>query len=157
MAANNFRHALFCAFITLIISYPIIGFNLEAQGINVTLTGADATTIKAAALTLLFSFTYLWVALNRYNGADGRGLGWFSLFVSITVLPIALQTLWGAQTFWDVWFGLCWAAWSVLWFMFFMLLAMQRPIARATGYMTSVQGVLTGWLPGFLLLNGVLG
>ncbi len=31
MAANNFRHALFCAIITLIISYPIIGFNLEAR------------------------------------------------------------------------------------------------------------------------------
>ncbi|WP_227369970.1 AmiS/UreI family transporter [Halomonas sp. M20] len=118
---------------------------------------ADAATIKAAALTLLFSFTYLWVALNRYNGADGRGLGWFSLFVSITVLPIALQTLMGAQSVWDVWFGLCWAAWSVLWFMFFLLLAVRKPIAKATGYMTSLQGVLTGWLPGFLLLNGVLG
>lgn len=117
---------------------------------------ADAATIKAAALTLLFSFTYLWVALNRYNGADGRGLGWFSLFVSITVIPIAMETLAGAQSTWDVWFGLCWAAWAVLWFMFFLLLAMQKPIARVTGYMTSLQGVLTGWLPGFLLLNGVL-
>lgn len=72
---------------------------------------ADAATIKSAALTLLFSFTYLWVALNRYSGADGRGLGWFSLFVSITALPVALQTLYGAHTVWDVWFGLCWAAW----------------------------------------------
>ncbi len=119
--------------------------------------GADAGSIKAAALTLLFTFTYLWVAINRYNGADGRGLGWFSLFVSITVLPIAFQTLGGAQTTWDVWFGLCWAAWSVLWFMFFLLLAMGKPITRITGYVTSAQGILTGWLPGFLLLNGVMG
>jgi len=118
---------------------------------------ADAATIQAAALTLLFTFTYLWVAINRYNGADGRGLGWFSLFVSITVVPVAIDTLASASTTWDVWFGLCWAAWAVLWFMFFLLLAMNRPIARITGMVTSVEGVLTGWLPGYLLLDGVLG
>lgn len=118
---------------------------------------ADAATIKAAALTLLFTFTYLWVAINRYNGADGRGLGWFSLFVSITVVPVAIDTLGSASSAWDVWFGLCWAAWAVLWFMFFLLLAMNRPIARVTGMVTAAQGVLTGWLPGYLLLDGVLG
>ena len=118
---------------------------------------ADAATIQAAALTLLFTFTYLWVAINRYNGADGRGLGWFSLFVSITVVPVAIDTLSSASTTWDVWFGLCWASWAVLWFMFFLLLAMSRPIARVTGMVTSVLGVLTGWLPGYLLLDGVLG
>ena len=53
--------------------------------------GADANSIKAAGLTLLFTFTYLWVAFNRYSGADGRGLGWFSLFVAITVVPVAIS------------------------------------------------------------------
>jgi len=119
--------------------------------------GADANTIKAAALTLLFTFTYLWVAYNRFHDVDGRGLGWFSLFVAITVAPIAFETLAGASSTWDVWFGLCWAAWSVLWFMFFLLLALQKPIAKVTGAVTSAQGVLTGWLPGFLLLQGVMG
>ena len=114
-------------------------------------------SIKAAGLTLLFTFTYLWVAWNRWNDADGRGLGWFSLFVAITVVPVALDTLANAGSVWDVWFGLCWAAWAVLWFMFFLLLAMQKPIAKVTGAVTSVQGVLTGWLPGFLLLEGVMG
>lgn len=119
--------------------------------------GADATSIKAAALTLLFTFTYLWVAINRFLDVDGRGLGWFSLFVSITVIPVAIDTLGSAQDTWDVWFGLCWAAWAVLWFMFFLLLAMKQPIGRITGYVTSIEGVLTGWLPGYLLLDAVLG
>ncbi len=118
---------------------------------------ADAASIKAAALTLLFTFTYFWVAWNRWNGADGRGLGWFSLFVSITVVPVALDTLANAGGVWDVWFGLCWAAWAVLWFMFFLLLALQKPIVKVTGAVTSIQGVLTGWLPGYLLLEGVMG
>jgi hypothetical protein len=119
--------------------------------------GADAGSIKGAGLTLLFTFTYLWVAFNRYSGADGRGLGWFSLFVAITVVPVAIDTLASASSVWDVWFGLCWAAWAVLWFMFFLLLALQRPIAKVTGFVTSAEGVLTGWLPGYLLLDGVMG
>jgi len=117
---------------------------------------ADAASIKGAAITLLFSFTYFWVALNRFNGADGRGLGWFSLFVAITVIPIAIDTLSSAGSTWEVWFGLCWAAWSVLWFMFFALLALQRNIARITGIVAIALGIATGWLPGYLLLDGVL-
>ncbi|GGC01957.1 transporter protein [Oxalicibacterium flavum] len=117
---------------------------------------ADAASIKGAALTLLFTFTYFWVAFNRFNGADGRGLGWFSLFVAITVVPVAFDTLRHAGSTWDVWFGLSWAAWAVLWFMFFLLLAMQRNIARLTGVVTVVIGIATGWLPGYLLLDGVL-
>jgi len=118
--------------------------------------GADLASVKGAALTLLFTFTYLWVAYNRFHDVDGRGLGWYSLFVAITVVPVAIDTLSGATTTWGIWFGLCWAAWAVLWFMYFLLLAMQKPIAKLTGAVTSIQGVLTGWLPGYLLLDGVL-
>ena len=117
---------------------------------------ADLASVRAAALTLLFTFTYLWVAYNRFHEVDGRGLGWFSLFVAITVTPVAINTLSGAVTTWDVWFGLSWAAWAVLWFMFFLLLAMKKPIAKVTGAVTCAEGVLTGWLPGFLLLEGIL-
>ena len=74
---------------------------------------ADAASVKAAALSLLFSLTYLWLAANRFSGVDGRGLGWFSLFVTITAVPVAADTLRGAQNTGDVWLGLSWAAWAV--------------------------------------------
>ena len=118
--------------------------------------GADAGSIKGAALTLLFTFTYFWVAINRYNGADGRGLGWFCLFVAITAVPVTIDTLSGASSVWGVWFGLCWGAWAVLWFMFFLLLVRKMPIAKLTGAVTSLQGIFTGWLPGYLLLTGAI-
>ena len=37
--------------------------------------GANLESVKGCAFLLLFTFTYFWVALNRYNGADGRGRG----------------------------------------------------------------------------------
>lgn len=118
--------------------------------------GSDLSNIKAAALTLLFTFTYLWVAWNRYNGADGRGLGWFCLFVAITAVPMSVQTLLAATSIWNTWFGLCWAAWAVLWLLFFILLVLQKPIGRFVGAVTLLEGILTGWLPGYLLLTGAL-
>jgi len=118
--------------------------------------GSNLANIKAAALTLLFTFTYFWVAINRYNGADGRGLGWFCLFVAITAVPVSVQTLLAAGSTWDIWFGLCWAAWAVLWLLFFILLVMQKPIGRFVGNVTVLEGILTGWLPGYLLLVGAM-
>lgn len=119
--------------------------------------GANAVSIQNGALTLLFAFTYLWVAINRFSGADGRGLGWFSLFIAITAIPVALETLAGARTPLDWWMGANWAAWAVLWGLFFVLLALKKPIDRFTGLLCMVQGVLTGWLPGYLILAGHLG
>jgi hypothetical protein len=118
--------------------------------------GADLASVKGCAFLLLFTFTYFWVALNRYNGADGRGLGWFCLFVAITCVPVALQTLQGATTTWGYWLGLCWVAWGILWFGFFLLLVMQKPIAKYVGALAVIEGIFTGWLPGYLLLNGLL-
>lgn len=118
---------------------------------------ADAASIRAAALTLLFTTTYLWVAYNRATEVDGRGLGWFSLFVAITVVPVALSAFSSAHSGLDLWMAFNWAAWAVLWFMFFLLLALKKPIARITGIATAAEGVLTGWLPGLLIIQGLLG
>jgi hypothetical protein len=116
---------------------------------------ADAGSIKAAALTLLFTFTYFWVAWNRYNGADGRGLGWFSLFVAITAVPVTIQAFGAATTTWGYWFAWCWVSWGVLWFLYFMLLVLQKSNAKFVGVATLVVGVYTGWVPGYMLLNGM--
>ena len=108
-------------------------------------------------LTLLFSFTYYWVARNRWNGADGRGLGWFCLFVAITTVPVFLEGFATAASPWDLWFAICWLSWGVLWFLFFLVLAMgQTRLTRFTGALCALQGVYTGWIPGYLLLSGAI-
>ena len=40
--------------------------------------------------------------------------------------------------------------------MYFLLLIMGKPTAKVTGAVTSLQGVLTSWLPGYLLLEGFI-
>lgn len=118
---------------------------------------ADVASVKTAAFSMLFSLTYLWVAANRFSGADGRGLGWFSLFVAITALPVAADTLRGAQNTSDVWLGLSWVAWAILWWLFFLQLVLRKPVSRITAWVAIGEGILTGWLPGYQLLTGVIG
>lgn len=117
---------------------------------------ADAASVRGAALTLLFTATYLWVAYNRVAAVDGRGLGWFSLFIAITATPVALQALAGAQSTLDLWMGINWTIWAVVWFLYFLLLSLKRNILRLTGMATMLAGIVTGWIPGFLLLEGRL-
>ena len=110
--------------------------------------------VRSVAMTLLFSVTYLWVAINRLSGSDGRGLGWFSLFVALSVLPEAVRSLAVAQSAMDVWLGLCWVPWAGLWFTYFLALGLQRPIQSQATVATLASGVLTAWLPALFLMYG---
>ncbi|MEP1213641.1 MAG: high-affinity branched-chain amino acid ABC transporter permease LivM [Marinobacter sp.] len=58
MAAYNLKHALFCAIVTLIISYPILGFNLVSEGIDVTIEGAKTSTILGVLLAAVIVFLF---------------------------------------------------------------------------------------------------
>jgi hypothetical protein len=118
----------------------------------------DPASIEFGGYVLLFAFTYLWVAYNRFTKADGRGLGWFCLFVAITAIPVGLTVLSGSQgKLWPVWLGLNWLAWAVLWFLYWVLLALGRPIARLAAWVTLIEGIVTAWIPGYLLLSGRIG
>lgn len=116
----------------------------------------DTSDIKSAALTLLFTTTYLWMAYNRMTATDGRGLGWFSLIVAITVTPEAIITISAADSPLALWLGLNWAVWAVLWFMYFLLLTLAKPIQSVTAAATLFAGIFTAWLPAMGMLYGVL-
>lgn len=116
----------------------------------------DPASIQFSGLVLLFAFTYLWVAYNRFTNVDGRGLGWYCLFVAVTAVPVAIITLRDADTTFLTWLGLSWIAWAALWFVYFLLLALKRPITRFTGWFTLIVGIVTAWVPGFLGLTGIL-
>jgi hypothetical protein len=60
-----------------------------------------------------------------------------------------------ATTIWGYWLGLCWIAWGILWLGFFILLVMQKPIAKYVGPSRSSRD-FCGLASGYLLLNGFL-
>jgi putative amide transporter protein len=117
----------------------------------------DLASARGGGFILLFAFTYLWVAFNQVISGSGRAFGWYCLFVAITAIPAGiytLQTAGGNPA--GVWLGLNWFAWAVLWALFFVLLALERPIGLITGWVTVIEGVITAWALGFLVLIGAL-
>ena len=115
----------------------------------------DLASVRASGFILLFAFTYLWVAANQFLNAGGRAFGWYCLFVAITAIPAGIFTLQAANGNTAViWLGIDWFAWAVLWAMFWALLALGRPIALITGWVTVLVGVGTSWVFAIAILEG---
>ena len=117
----------------------------------------NLASARGGGFILLFAFTYLWVAFNQVITGSGRAFGWYCLFVAITAVPAGiytLQTAGGNPA--DVWLGLNWFAWAILWALFFVLLALERPIALLVGWVTVIEGIVTSWALAFAVLIGAL-
>ena len=114
----------------------------------------DLASLRGAGYILLFAFTYLWVAANNFLNAGGLAFGWYCLFVAITAVPAGIWALVNADgSDASIYLGFCWFAWAVLWFLFFLLLALDRPVARLAGAVAVLEGIATAWVFGILLLE----
>ncbi|WP_119697419.1 AmiS/UreI family transporter [Microbacterium halotolerans] len=125
--------------------FPTIAL-MQAQG--------DPDAVFAAAGIYLFGFTYLYVGLIQWTGHGGEGLGWFSLFVAISAVVIALAQF---AIYADPLFGVIWLLWAVLWSLFFVLLGLKVDrIGRMTGWFTIFVSFITATIPALLALTGTL-
>ncbi len=112
----------------------------------------DPARIALAAGIYFFGFTYLWVGLNALTGWPAEGLGWFSLMVAVAAVGFSVHawTVVGDQPF-----GVIWLLWAVLWFGFFLLMALHREqLTAPIGVLAIGEGLLTAGVPGFLIVAG---
>ncbi|WP_372966376.1 high-affinity branched-chain amino acid ABC transporter permease LivM [Marinobacter sp.] len=70
MATHNLKHALFCAIVTVIIAYPILGLNLVSQGTWIGLEGATTGTVIVILMAAVAVFLF---QLFRDNILGGLG------------------------------------------------------------------------------------
>jgi len=114
--------------------------------------GNDARGVLAASGIYLFGFTYLYVGIGLLAGLDSTGVGYYSLFVAITALGYSFVNF---HIFDDYPFGVIWLYWAFLWFLFFLLLGLKlERLTAYVGWVTAIEGWVTGVIPGFLLLSG---
>jgi hypothetical protein len=143
--------------VAIAVTYIVAG-NTSSNSPLPAVAAAGNASVRAGGAILLFAFTYLWVAYNQYANAGGRGLGWYSAFVSVTAIVFGVYTIQntpGTNTA-DLWLAGNWFAWAVLWGMFFALLTLDLPIARITGYVAIIEGLGTSWALAIALLWGKL-
>lgn len=105
----------------------------------------------AAATGLLFGFTYLFTAANHIFALDTRAYGVYCLFVAINTVPCAYIDLAGG----DVKMAIIWLLWGVLWLTGYIECCMKKDLGKFVPYLAIFEGVVTAWIPGFLMLRGM--
>lgn len=115
--------------------------------------GGDNKVILNASGIYLFGFTYLYVGFTLLAGLDTTGVGWFSLFVAIVACGYSwanFRLLPNSNPF-----GVIWLYWAYLWLLFFLNLGLKWDgITQYTGWVTAIEGWVTGAIPAFLILTG---
>jgi len=136
-------------------------FNLFIGGLQVftpifiiVTANGDLSTIFSASGLFLFGFTYLYVGITNLTNTSTTGVGYYSLWVSILAIGYSLANLIYLE---DLKFGVIWLMWSYLWFLFYLLLAKNKPIEKYTGWVALIQSWITCTIPGFLILVDLWG
>jgi hypothetical protein len=112
----------------------------------------DPDVILNASGIYLFGFTYLYVGITLLAGLDSTGVGWFSLFVAAAAVGYSFVNF---RIFNDQPFGVIWLYWAFLWFLFFLLLGLKLDgLTTYTGWVTTIEGIVTAAIPAFLILSG---
>ena len=100
----------------------------------------------------LFAFTYLYVGVTFLFDLDGRGVGWFSLFVSISAVFYATISF----TMGDVMGAITWLFWSFLWGVFYVGMGLGRQIDGLTARVAFVLAWLTLIVPALFGLANLM-
>ena len=112
----------------------------------------------AAGTGLLFGFTYLYVALIHIWELDTRPFAIFSGFVAVNAVVfgaiegLAGSSFLGLSADWR-WMVIWWL-WAILWGSAFVTDILDRDLGRFVPILQIVEGVITAWVPGVLLLLG---
>ena len=111
----------------------------------------DIGDFYSAATGLLFGFTYLYVAVNSIFNLDPRLYGWYSLFVAINSVPAAWIEFY-VNGDWRM--AVIWILWGILWLTGFIENVLKKHLSFVP-YLAVFEGIVTAWIPGFLILTGL--
>jgi putative amide transporter protein len=133
-------------------------FNLFVGALQVAIpfyliaTASTTDELLLASGIFLFGFTYLYVGISNLAGQEPVGLGWYSCWVAIMACAFGVTEI---VKFDEPTIGLLWLQWSVLWGLFFLILALGYDrLTPVTGWLTVILAFTTCTIPGYLLLLG---
>lgn len=113
--------------------------------------GDDRMALFGALGFCVFGFTYLSVAVSSLLDADGSGVGWYCGWAAVisAVLAVANFSDHNPRLAW------LWVSWIVLFGAFFLAAYTgSARFGRGAGAVSVIQSVITGTIPGLLMING---
>lgn len=113
-----------------------------------------------AGTGLLFCFTYLFVAVNNIYGLQPLPFAWFSTFVAVNAVIFGVvEGVTGSEYLGiapDWRWAAIWWLWAILWgTSFFTDILGIKKVGKIVPWLQVIEGVITAWIPGVMLLLGV--
>ena len=110
----------------------------------------------AAGTGLLFCFTYLFVAVNKFLNASPIPFAWFSTFVAVNAVIFGTIEGFIGSAALDItpdlrWAGI-WYLWAILWGTSFVEDICGKKLGKFVPCLQVFEGVVTAWIPGVMML-----
>lgn len=110
----------------------------------------------AAGTGLLFCFTYLFVAINKWLDLSPIPFAWFSTFVAINAVIFGtMEGFLGCEALGispDIRLAAIWYLWAILWGTAFVEDILGKKLGKFVPVLQIFEGIVTAWIPGVLLL-----
>jgi putative amide transporter protein len=117
---------------------------------------ADQYSVEIGAITIFFSCLCLWHDFNIIYDIDNEGIGYYCLFFAILGIALIFFTAKHVTEFWGIWLTVSWFLWTILLIMYFLIHVKKYNIHTFFGVYLIIISIISAWLPGILLLTGVL-
>lgn len=110
----------------------------------------------AAGTGLLFCFTYLFVAVNKFLNASPIPFAWFSTFVAVNAVIFGtIEGFTGSAALGITpdlrWAGI-WCLWAILWGTSFVEDICGKKLGKFVPCLQVFEGIVTAWIPGVMML-----
>ena len=116
----------------------------------------DMYSIEIGAIALLFACLYLWHDFNILFNISHEGIGYFCVYFFILGIVLIVYSAFHITKLWGVWLTVSWILWTFLLIMYYFRHVKKYNISGFFGIYLIFVSIFSAWLPGILLLTGVL-
>jgi len=133
----------------------LVGVVIAINAIFQTAAATDHVTFGFAAAMWVFALNYFVIAAHIFTGASNwKVFGVYSLFASVVSLVFAADTVIGSSP-WEMTY--MWLMWAILWGQScFAILFGVKAIDRFTPHILVINGIASTFVPGLLILLGII-
>jgi len=133
----------------------IVGIVIAINAIIQTLNAVSFVTFGFAAAMWLFAINYFIIAAHIFlNSTNWKIFGLYGLFAAIISVIFAIDTFVGTGP-WEMIY--MWLMWAILWGQsFFAIILENKVVDKLTRPVLILNGIASTFIPGILILLGVI-
>ena len=132
-----------------------VGVIIAINAVFQTAQATDHATYGFSAAMWLFALNYLIIASHIFFSCENwKAFGLYGLFASVVSFVFAVEAVL-TSTLWELVY--MWCMWGILWAQsFFAIMLNVKAIDKLTPHILILNGIASTFIPGFLILLGVI-